>query len=242
MPRLPQVRRLRALCGCGVDGADAVRGRNARRDALGRLDGDGERGGVAAGVVPGHQGELQRVDLLRSQAEAYDAAALPDQHGHLGNREAFGREDQIPFVLAVSVVRHQNAAACGERSDRGFDAGFGIPEALLQLRCHRASSSLSSGLSPSAPALHRNLRAPPRCAGGDARGLSRPKAGIPPVGTSTPFRDRNSPIQRRFPSPVNGENVPSSPATRGRDAAPSPTPSRAPASPQDGSRPAPGPC
>jgi len=68
-------------------------------------------------VLRDHGREMQTPRVLQRQRRADDAAAMADDEGHfLGGAER-GRDDQIAFVLAVVVVRHDDDFAARDRLD-----------------------------------------------------------------------------------------------------------------------------
>ena len=110
----------------GADGGNPVGGRHARRDAVARLDGDGERRTVAAAVVGRHGRQFQRADDVRRQAQADDAAAFADQQSHGFVREFLGRQDQVGFVFTVEIVEQDDGNAGAHGGQGGLDATFQV--------------------------------------------------------------------------------------------------------------------
>ncbi len=96
--------------GRGLDGPDPIRGGYACGHALCRLDGNGKRGLVLALVLLDHHGQIQGTDLLFFQAEADNAAAFPDKHGHLGFAQRIGGKNEIPLVFPVRIISDQDTA------------------------------------------------------------------------------------------------------------------------------------
>ncbi len=115
VPRAGEVLRLGVRCDGGPDRCDPVCGRDAGRDARGRFDGYREIGALAVGVVPDHGRQLQLPGFFGGDAETDDPAAAADQPGHLCDGDAFGRKDQVPFVLPVFVVGEQDSRSPAQR-------------------------------------------------------------------------------------------------------------------------------
>ena len=137
----------------GVDGdLDRVRAvvrRDAGRDALARLDRDGERGAERRLVLVGHLAQPELVAALLGQAEADEPARVRDHEvDGLGRRE-LGRDRQVALVLAVLVVDDDDEAAGADVLDRLLDGG----ERALGARVsgHRHGGML--------PGAHRGRRA-----------------------------------------------------------------------------------
>ncbi|MNC51902.1 hypothetical protein D3C75_1012180 [compost metagenome] len=130
MPRADDMALLRGGAQCRANGGDAVLGGHPGGDAFRRLDGDGEAGAVAGLVVLHHGCQLQFVDGGLVQAQADDAAAIANHHGHGLQRDVLGGGDDVRFVLAVVVVEQQHRAPGLE----GGDGGGKVGELLLQHR------------------------------------------------------------------------------------------------------------
>ena len=116
-----------ALFGAGTqrraNGGDAVLGRNPGGDAFCRFDGDGETGAVAGLVVLHHRRQLQFVNGGFVQAQADDAAAVADHHGHGLQRDVFGSRNDVRFVFAVVIIKQQYRAPGLEGGDGGRNIG-----------------------------------------------------------------------------------------------------------------------
>ena len=108
-----QIRRNRR----GIDGdanrrrailrADARRHAKARR----RVDAHGVRGAIVVEIRLGHRREAERVDAIAGERQTDHAAGLLDHEvDHLGRHE-LRRADEIPFVLAILVVRDNDELA-----------------------------------------------------------------------------------------------------------------------------------
>ena len=89
----------------------AVVGRNAGRDALLRLDGDGERGRVPRLVRARHALKVQRVGPLRRNGEADQAAPEAGHEIDGVRRRHLRRNDEIALVLALLGVHENEHAA-----------------------------------------------------------------------------------------------------------------------------------
>ena len=106
-----------------LDRARAVVRRDAGRDAVARLDRDGERGAERRLVVVGHLAQPELVAALAGQAEADQPARVG---GHevdgLGGRELRG-DRQVALVLAVLVVDDDHEPPRADLLDRLLDRG-----------------------------------------------------------------------------------------------------------------------
>ncbi len=102
-----------------LDGVGAVGRRDAGSHAFAGLDGLGERGAEAGGIVLGHGTEAHVVGTLFGEGEADEAAA---EAGHevdgFGGAE-LGGDGEVAFVLAVLVV-DQDDHATGLELFEGF--------------------------------------------------------------------------------------------------------------------------
>ena len=97
-----------------LDRVRAVGGGDAGRDALARLDRDGEGGAERRLVALGHRRQAELVAALLGQAEADQPARV---RGHevdrLGRRE-LGGDHEVALVLAVGIVDDDDdLARCG---------------------------------------------------------------------------------------------------------------------------------
>ena len=104
----------------GADGMGAVGGRDAGGDAFSCLDGFGESGAEAGGVLLRHGKEAQVVGALLSEGEADEAAAVAGHEvdGFGGN--VLGGQGEVALVFAILVVDHDDHAA---QADVGHGAG-----------------------------------------------------------------------------------------------------------------------
>ena len=102
-----------------LDGRGAVGRRNARGDteaAVG-VDAHGERGPHVLGIPLGHLGQAELVAALRGEGEADEPApVLRHEIDDLG-RDELGRADEVAFVFAVGVVRHDDDLPVAEVLD-----------------------------------------------------------------------------------------------------------------------------
>lgn len=115
MPRAGEILRLGVRRDGGPDRCDPVCGRDAGRNVRGRFDGYREIGTLTVGVVSDHGRQVQLPGLFGGDAEADDPAAAADQLGHLCDGDAFGRKDQISFILPVFVVGEQDSRSPVQR-------------------------------------------------------------------------------------------------------------------------------
>ena len=109
----------------GPDGMRPVVGGDAGSDALARLNGLGEGGAEARGVLLGHGRQIEEVGALLCQREADEAAAESGHEVDGFGSDEFGREGQVAFVLAVFVVdddQHPSSANLIQRC-RHIDEG-----------------------------------------------------------------------------------------------------------------------
>jgi hypothetical protein len=116
------------------DGPGAIRGADARRNALLRLDRHRERGFVPASVVVGHRLKAKAVRPVLGECEADQPASVPRHEvdrfrgGHLSG------DDEVALVLTTFVVdQDEHAPVPRFVDDRlGADQHLGIA-ALKQL-------------------------------------------------------------------------------------------------------------
>ena len=118
---LDEVARLRVRRDRDLDRVAAIGGRDAGRDALARLDRDGEGRAERRLVALGHRAQAELVGALLGEAEA-DQAARVRRHevDRLGGRE-LGRDHEVALVLAVGVVDDDDEAALADVLDRLLD-------------------------------------------------------------------------------------------------------------------------
>ncbi|MCY1527963.1 hypothetical protein D9M68_630490 [compost metagenome] len=131
--RLDQVGRFGVARHRHLDGAGAVRGRNAGFDAFGGLDRLSEVGTVARAVAGRHQGQVQLAAAVFGQGQAHQAAAVRHHEVDGIGRDEFGGHDEVAFIFAVFLVNQDDDTAgtqlgddLGDRSDtEGFRLGAG---------------------------------------------------------------------------------------------------------------------
>src|SRR5690606_5070036 len=107
----------------GADGGGAVGGADAGVDPLLRLDGDGEGGAAARGVVLHHGRQLQAVGHPLLERQADHAAGVADHEGDAllgGERRG---QDQVALVLAVLVVDEDQGAPGAQLREEPGHAG-----------------------------------------------------------------------------------------------------------------------
>ncbi len=81
-----------------------VMGRNARRDAIFRFNGDREGRSHAFPIVPGHHVEVQRMRTLLAHRQADQAPAMACHEVHMFRRGKIGRNDQVALILPVLCI------------------------------------------------------------------------------------------------------------------------------------------
>ena len=99
------------------DGARAVGGADAGRDAFLRLDRGGEGGLVAGAVGPAHRLQPELVDPLLGQRQADQAAAMLGHEIDRVGRRHLGGDDEVALILAVLVVDEDEHAAVARLVD-----------------------------------------------------------------------------------------------------------------------------
>ncbi len=158
--------------------AGPVRRRDAGRGAVPVVHADGERGALGLGVGRDHQWQVEQVGPLGQQRHADHARRVGQEEGDLLRRGRLGRHHEVPLVLPVLVVHHDDHAELADGLDGLFDGsrtpsgGHLDPKILSELR-NRHHSCLSTRLQLCQPRA-------PRKAGGRrhrrkarARGRSR---------------------------------------------------------------------
>ena len=95
----------------GADGVSAVGGRDAGGDAFAGLDGLGECGAEAGGVLLRHGEEAQVIGALLSEGEADEAAAIAGHEVDGFRGDVLGGQGEVALVFAVLVVDHDDHAA-----------------------------------------------------------------------------------------------------------------------------------
>ena len=135
MTRLDEVARAGRRVDRDLDRLRAVLRGDAGRDALARLDGDGERGAERRLVLIGHLAQPELVAALLGQAEADEAAGVRDHEVDRLGRCELGRDREVALVLAILVVDDHDEAAFADLLDRLLDGREGALGAGLD--CHR---------------------------------------------------------------------------------------------------------
>ena len=102
--RRRDVLRTRARVDRHRDGAGAVVGGDAGRDALARLDRHGEGGLVARRVRGRHQRQPERVEPFAGEGQADQPPAMRRHEVDRVRRAHLGGDDEVALVLAVLVV------------------------------------------------------------------------------------------------------------------------------------------
>ncbi|MNT34167.1 hypothetical protein D3C72_1701280 [compost metagenome] len=110
-------------CHGGLHGAGAVGGRDAGGHAFGRLDGDGEGGGMLGAVALDHRRQLQPLAHLAREREADQAARVAGHEVDGFGGDVVGGDDDVAFVLAVFLVHEDDHAASGQLGHDVFDRG-----------------------------------------------------------------------------------------------------------------------
>ena len=81
------------------------------RDPLPRLDRDRERGLVRALVLERHHLQIELVATLRGHRQTDPAAGLTGHEVDRVGRDELSRQHQVPLVLTVLVINHDNHLA-----------------------------------------------------------------------------------------------------------------------------------
>ena len=87
-----------------ADRVRAIRGGNARGDAVRRFDRHREIGAVHRAVLRDHRREIEALGVRRGDRHADQSAAVCRQEVDLLGRDEIGGEDEIALVLAVLLV------------------------------------------------------------------------------------------------------------------------------------------
>ena len=106
----------------------AVGGRDAGGDAFAGLDGLGECGAEAGGVLLRHGEEAQIVGALLGEGEADEAAAVAGHEIDGFGSDMLGGQGQIALVLTILVVDHNDHAAGANFGEGAGDVGEGRVE------------------------------------------------------------------------------------------------------------------
>ena len=94
---------------------------DARAHALPGVDGHRVRGAAAVLVDAVHRGQLEPVTVRDRQRHADVTGRVADHERDELRRGHLGREDEVAFVLAVSVVDDNDRLACRNVGDGSFD-------------------------------------------------------------------------------------------------------------------------
>ena len=121
VPGLDEVVRGRARVDRDLDRARAVVRRDPRRDALPRLDRDGEGGAERRRVLIRHLAQAELLAPLRRQAEADEPARVRGHEVDRLGRDELRRDREVALVLAVLVVDDDDEAARADLLDRLLD-------------------------------------------------------------------------------------------------------------------------
>ena len=108
MAGLDEIRRLGAGGDQGLDGAGAVVGGDPGGGAFPGLHAHAEGGLERAGVVQHHLGDVQAVQEAAFQGGADQAPAVGGHEGDGLGGDVLGRHGEIPFVLPVLVIHHDD--------------------------------------------------------------------------------------------------------------------------------------
>ena len=125
------------------DRARAIRGGDAGRDALARLDRDGERGLEGRLVLGRHEVEAERLAALGREREADQAAALAGHEVDRVGRRELGRDREVALVLAVLVVADHDHPAVPDVLDRVLDRRERLAHRATSFSTYFATTSTS---------------------------------------------------------------------------------------------------
>ncbi len=96
-----------------LNGAGAVSRGNARADACGGINGDGESGALDLSIATGHGREIKCFSALATDGGADQAATVDGHEGDVFGGAKGGRADEIGLVFAIWVIGHDHKSACG---------------------------------------------------------------------------------------------------------------------------------
>jgi hypothetical protein len=117
MSRPTEVIRPRTRIGQDPDRAGAIRGRDARRRPLARVDADEERRPSRIGVAGDHRVQRELAGPPCGHRRTDDARGVPEEEGDRFTGDVLGRHDQIAFVLPSLVVDDDDHAPAGDGSE-----------------------------------------------------------------------------------------------------------------------------
>ena len=101
-----------------LDGLRAVGSGDTRGDVVPCVHADGERGAVVLLVLARHLRHVQPVEVRAEHRDADQASSVADREGEQVGGGLRRREDDVPFVLPVGVVDHDDRTAPSDVLDR----------------------------------------------------------------------------------------------------------------------------
>jgi hypothetical protein len=104
-----------------ANGAAAIRRGDTGRGAVRAVDADRELSAVWLAVFSHHQRQGELGSARPRQGHAHDAAGMAQHEDQPLEREALGSDDQVPFVLPLRVISHDDKLATTEGRERGLD-------------------------------------------------------------------------------------------------------------------------
>ena len=129
MARSGEVGRFCVVGDCSLDGMCAVGCAYAGGNALCGVDGDGEGGVEACGVVDDLRVKGEGVAFVAGERQADEASAEFSHKVDDLRRDFFGGADEVAFVFAVFIVNKNDDFACAKVVE---DVRY-----LAKLYCHR---------------------------------------------------------------------------------------------------------
>ena len=114
MPRTDKILRSRARVGERANRGGALLGRNAGRQSLAPVDGDGEGCRQRRFVKSYHRRAAQRISPLAGKRHGDDATGVAHEKGELLLVCVLGCHNQIALVLSVRVVGDDDHPARGD--------------------------------------------------------------------------------------------------------------------------------
>ena len=116
------------------DGLRAVVGADARRDAFGGVDRDGEGGALRFAVLRDHLGDPQAAELVFDRRDTDEPARVADHHVDRFGGDLGRRHHEVAFVLAVLVVGHNDELPRGDVREGCLDAVKGLVHETVEGR------------------------------------------------------------------------------------------------------------